>query len=559
MPPAQLGSYLREFQALMADLPPRRVWPTVTSAMKLARPHRLSTGFDRRSGSGLPEFAAAAELVGRYGGSMSGEHGDGRRPERAAALHVFTPRPLGLFSLGQGDLRPADDRLNPGVIVAPAVPRSPTCGCQPPRPLRTRLRLRLPARRRRSCRRAVHRCVGVGKCRSDTTTVGGVMCPSYLATRDEKDSTRGRARVLQELANGSAKIRPRPDEVAEGMDFVPVVQGLFSSDCPAGIDMATAYKAEALHQRLPPPAAAGRRTTHPRLARPGGPGWPRVRRGWPTRPCASDRRCRRWPSDGRGRRSAARCPRSPSTTFRPSWPADWPRRRPSGRCCYGSTPSANHFIARGAGWPRGAGPGGGRLPGHVHFDRAAGLLRADLDLDGPARRGPAAAPRAASTPWNRRCAQGMTIVGLEPSCTAVRCSRLDVAELLPDDPRAAPPCRRRTRDPGRAAGRNARLGWTPAADLTGHPRRRAAALSPTRRAWGGTPMRSCWRRSAGARDRRRSAAAVGWPATSASSAGTTTCRSRWPRRVAAAGRSAARASRTRCDRAGRRILVPHPA
>ena len=73
---------------------------------------------------------------------------------------------------------------------------------------------------------AVHRCVGVGKCRADTTSTGGVMCPSYLATRDEKDSTRGRARVLQELANGSLvegfALR-RAGRVARP---VPVLQGL---------------------------------------------------------------------------------------------------------------------------------------------------------------------------------------------------------------------------------------------------------------------------------------------------------------------------------------------
>ena len=83
------------------------------------------------------------------------------------------------------------------------------------------------------------------------------MCPSYLATRDEKDSTRGRARVLQEMANGSlVRAEWRSDEVAESLDLCLSCKGC-SSDCPAGIDMAT-YKAEALYQRyrhrLRPPA-----------------------------------------------------------------------------------------------------------------------------------------------------------------------------------------------------------------------------------------------------------------------------------------------------------------
>ena len=131
----------------------------------------------------------------------------------------------------------------------------------------------------------MHRCVGVGKCRADTTATGGVMCPSYLATRDEKDSTRGRARVLQELANGSLVTGWDAAEVAEALDLCLSCKGC-STDCPAGVDMAT-YKAEALYQRyrgrvrpashyslgwLPRWAALTRRRR-----------WP----GWRTRRCAS--------------------------------------------------------------------------------------------------------------------------------------------------------------------------------------------------------------------------------------------------------------------------------
>jgi Fe-S oxidoreductase len=94
---------------------------------------------------------------------------------------------------------------------------------------------------------AVHRCTGVGKCRADTTASGGVMCPSFLATRDEKDSTRGRARVLQELANGSVVSGWDDPAVAEALDLCLSCKGC-SADCPAGVDMAT-YKAEALYQR----------------------------------------------------------------------------------------------------------------------------------------------------------------------------------------------------------------------------------------------------------------------------------------------------------------------
>jgi Fe-S oxidoreductase len=88
----------------------------------------------------------------------------------------------------------------------------------------------------------------VGRCLADNTGTGGVMCPSYVATRDEKDSTRGRARVLQEMVNGQV-VRDgwKSDEVHEALDLCLACKGC-STDCPTGVDMAT-YKAEALHQR----------------------------------------------------------------------------------------------------------------------------------------------------------------------------------------------------------------------------------------------------------------------------------------------------------------------
>ena len=89
---------------------------------------------------------------------------------------------------------------------------------------------------------AVHRCTGVGKCVADNTGSGGVMCPSYVATRDEKDSTRGRAHVLQDVAIGV--IGFDDPAVADALDLCLSCKGC-ASDCPTGIDMAT-YKSEAL-------------------------------------------------------------------------------------------------------------------------------------------------------------------------------------------------------------------------------------------------------------------------------------------------------------------------
>ena len=122
---------------------------------------------------------------------------------------------------------------------------------------------------------AVHRCTGVGKCVAPTTA--GVMCPSYLATRDEKDSTRGRSRVLQEAIDGSLVQGFADPAVAEALDLCLACKGC-ASDCPTGVDMAT-YKSEALHQKhdvagrtppaQPPPArpAPGVGRTGPRPSR----------------------------------------------------------------------------------------------------------------------------------------------------------------------------------------------------------------------------------------------------------------------------------------------------
>jgi Fe-S oxidoreductase len=93
---------------------------------------------------------------------------------------------------------------------------------------------------------AVHRCTGIGRCVADSTGAGGVMCPSWLATRDEKDTTRGRSRVLQEAVNGTLVRGLSSPEVGQALDLCLACKGC-ASDCPTGVDMAT-YKAEVLHQ-----------------------------------------------------------------------------------------------------------------------------------------------------------------------------------------------------------------------------------------------------------------------------------------------------------------------
>ena len=197
VPPERLGAYLREFETLVAA-------------------HRMDGFAYGHFGDGCihvrldfplaesPQrfrsfLVEAAQLVASHGGSLSGEHGDGRG--RSELLqYMYSSDALAAFAGFKHAFDP-DNILNPGVLVDPdpvdAHLRLPQAA-----PIRRNLAFAYP-HDRGDLTEAVHRCVGVGKCRADTTASGAFMCPSYLATRDEKDSTRGRARVLQEMANGS--------------------------------------------------------------------------------------------------------------------------------------------------------------------------------------------------------------------------------------------------------------------------------------------------------------------------------------------------------------------
>ncbi len=241
VPPAQLGAYLRELEALMAR---HRVDGLAYGHFGDGCVHlRLDIPLER-SGDPLRAFMQdAAELVASHGGSLSGEHGDGRA--RSELLPVmYSPRAIEVFGAFKNLFDPRD-LLNPGVLVRPrpldADLRRPAAR---PLPAATGFSFAHDAG---DMTTAVHRCVGVGKCRADSTAAGGFMCPSYLATKDEKDSTRGRARVLQEMANGSLVSRGwSSPEVHEALDLCLSCKAC-SSDCPAGVDMAQ-YKSEVLHR-----------------------------------------------------------------------------------------------------------------------------------------------------------------------------------------------------------------------------------------------------------------------------------------------------------------------
>jgi FAD/FMN-containing dehydrogenase/Fe-S oxidoreductase len=243
VPPERLGEYLREFDALMTDF---GVTGMPYGHFGDGCMHvRIDLPLDRPGGTTVfRDFMfAAAKLVAGYGGSLSGEHGDGRARSELLPL-MYSPDALALQAAVKRTFDTAN-LLNPGVMVDPApldadlrVPAAP--------PLRRRLALAY-AHDDGDFSQAVHRCTGVGKCRADNTATGGVMCPSYQATREEKDSTRGRARVLQEMINGT-DVRGgwRSAEVHAALDLCLSCKGC-ASDCPTGVDMAS-YKSEVLHQ-----------------------------------------------------------------------------------------------------------------------------------------------------------------------------------------------------------------------------------------------------------------------------------------------------------------------
>jgi FAD/FMN-containing dehydrogenase/Fe-S oxidoreductase len=241
VPPASLGPYLRELAALMAR---HGVDGLMYGHFGDGCVHARIDFPLRERPRVLREFTVdAAKLAASYGGSVSGEHGDGRARGELLPL-MYSAEAIGLLR-GVKHLFDPGNLLNPGIIVDPA-PLDADLRFPAALPLRRGLGFAYP-HDGGDFTTAVHRCVGVGKCRADTTASGGVMCPSYLATRDEKDSTRGRARVLQELANGTLVSGWDAPEVSEALDLCLSCKGC-SSDCPAGIDMAT-YKAEALYQR----------------------------------------------------------------------------------------------------------------------------------------------------------------------------------------------------------------------------------------------------------------------------------------------------------------------
>lgn len=275
VPPENLGAYLRNFTALMEEFDIDGLlyghFGDGCVHVRLAMPLDTPEGVAHSRAF----LQSAARICAAHGGSVSGEHGDGRA--RGELLRfMYSPEMLDLFARVKHIFDP-DNLLNPGVLASPmdeaeaaSRARARNAGSagvagnagnsggalelQPGvDPLNFSLR-RVAARPMPAdggfafthdggdFTAAVHRCTGVGKCRAGVS--GTFMCPSYLATREEKDVTRGRARILQEAANSQLVKAIDSPEVLEALDLCLACKAC-SADCPAGVDMAR-YRSEAL-------------------------------------------------------------------------------------------------------------------------------------------------------------------------------------------------------------------------------------------------------------------------------------------------------------------------
>ncbi|HEY7215064.1 MAG TPA: FAD-binding and (Fe-S)-binding domain-containing protein, partial [Thermoanaerobaculia bacterium] len=238
--PEKLGGYLRELRSLHRKFGYRG---SLYGHFGQGCVHTRND-FDLVTAEGIAKFRAfldeAADLVLRFGGSLSGEHGDGQ--SRAELLpKMFGDELMGAFHEFKAIWDP-EGRMNPGKVVDAYSPVENLRLGTSYHPPAVRTHFRYPGDDRGSFARAGLRCVGVGECRR---MHGGTMCPSYRATREEMHSTRGRARLLFEMLEGEP-LRGlwRDEHVKEALDLCLSCKGC-KGECPVDVDMAT-YKAEFL-------------------------------------------------------------------------------------------------------------------------------------------------------------------------------------------------------------------------------------------------------------------------------------------------------------------------
>ncbi|MGQ0701949.1 MAG: FAD-binding and (Fe-S)-binding domain-containing protein [Gemmatimonadales bacterium] len=425
VPPAALGPYLRDFMALLREFD---YHSALYGHFGQGCVH-CRIDFDLETQAGIRTWLSfldrGADLVLRYRGSISGEHGDGQ------ARAFLYPKMFGPDLVrGFADFKRLWDsewKMNPGKVVDPFGPdqhlrEGPAARWPNPN---THFGLRAD---RASFSRAAARCVGVGACRK---TEHGIMCPSYQVTREEHHSTRGRSRLLFEMMQGDVlQDGWRSEAVREALDLCLACKGC-KTECPVNVDMAT-YKAEFLahyYQGRLRPRVAYATALVPWWARGAAPLAPLANAIAGTRPFSS------WIKWLAGFAPERQIPRLASPTL-----VRWFRRRltrgaavaaPRGRVLLWPDTFTNYFT-----------PGPGQAAVRV-------LEAAGYDVQLPS--GPFCCGRPlydwgmlarAKRLWARTLRvldpvieTGTPIVGLEPSCVAA--CRDELPGLFPDDPRAA--------------------------------------------------------------------------------------------------------------------------
>ena len=250
--PAKLGAYLRDFYALCD----RYGYIIVLFGHFGQGCLHTQMNFDLKTVEGVAKYrrfvTEAAHLVVGYGGSLSGEHGDGQSKAELLPI-MFGADLVAAFGKFKRIWDPAG-KMNPGKVVDP-YPLDSNLRTGPDyKPLQLPTIFQFPDDGG-SLATATERCFGVGKCRK---LEGGTMCPSFHVTREEKHTTRGRARLLFEMLRGEAMGDGWRDEgIKEALDLCLACKGC-KGDCPVSVDVAT-YKAEFLAHfyegRLRPNAA----------------------------------------------------------------------------------------------------------------------------------------------------------------------------------------------------------------------------------------------------------------------------------------------------------------
>jgi FAD/FMN-containing dehydrogenase/Fe-S oxidoreductase len=237
--PEKMGAYLRDIRALMNEYAYRGAFYGHFGHGCV----HMRVSFDLESEKGIRKYGEfierAADLVVGYGGSLSGEHGDGQ--SRAALLpKMFGPELVTAFREFKSAWDP-DNKLNPHKVVDAYLPTENLRLGADYKPLQPETHFQFPDDDG-SFAKATLRCIGLGACRKSD---GGTMCPSYMATQEEEHSTRGRAHLLFELLQGEIVRDAWKDEhVKKALDLCLSCKAC-KSECPANVDIAS-YKAEFL-------------------------------------------------------------------------------------------------------------------------------------------------------------------------------------------------------------------------------------------------------------------------------------------------------------------------